>query len=530
MKKLIILILSFGFIIPLSAQKQKNAIAPESWFNLDLGQTKTPGVSTEKAYAEVLAGKKMDTIVVAVIDGGTDIFHEDLSEVLWTNKGEIPGNGIDDDKNGYIDDVHGWNFIGGKDSSINYETLELTRQYRKYKKMFEGKDTTKLTAAQEADRLKYRSLETQFYKGRAEYADLYNEYNLLLKEMDALREKANNPNPSTEIIEAWKPENKLHVQIRKILIMASKKNPKAFSSVYKSVERGVASLEKFPKYHYGLDFDPRYVVGDEPDDLINRFYGCAEVKGPEASHGTHVAGIIAASRLNSVGIMGISSTVKIMVLRVVPDGDERDKDVANAIRYAAENGAKIINMSFGKSISPDKKYVDEAVRFAASKDVLLVHAAGNDHKNLDVESNFPNPRFEGTTDTCSAWLEIGASGFNYDKTLPAPFSNYGERSVDVFAPGVDIMSTTPENQYAAFSGTSMACPVTAGVAALIRSCYPSLTAPQVRQIIMKSAVPVKHKVLVPGSKKKKVKFSKLCKTGAVVNAYQALKLAESMKP
>lgn len=528
MKKTLILFLALmatSFVF--SQNKKGGKKGPqENWFNLDPTADKAPGISTEKAYEELLKGKKPDTILVAVIDGGTDIFHEDLKEVIWTNPNEIAGNGIDDDRNGYVDDMHGWNYLGGKDSSVNYETLELTRQLKKYQTQFAGKDTTKLTPEEEQMRVKYREIEKQYQTERLEYCAIYDEYNAILKVMDEMRLKSGKKNPPLSMVEAWVPATKSQKGIKKVLVMLCKKNEENFSLLYQSVGNAVKSLEKYPKYMFNTDFNPRVIVGDNPDDLSNRLYGNADVKGPEAGHGTHVAGIIGAVRTNPYGMAGVCGPVKIMVLRVVPDGDERDKDVANAIRYAADHGAKVLNMSFGKSMSPQKTYVDEAIKYAASKGVLLVHAAGNDNKNIDVEPNFPNAISE-KGDTCASWIEVGASNYEFGKELPANFSNYGKKKVDLFAPGVQVYSTIPENKYASFNGTSMASPVVAGAACLVWSYYPNLTAAQVKYILLASARPVKNKVKIPGSKKK-VKFTELCKTGAILNVYDALKLAESM--
>jgi subtilisin family serine protease len=238
-----------------------------------------------------------------------------------------------------------------------------------------------------------------------------------------------------------------------------------------------------------------------------------------------VAGIIGAVRTNNLGVMGVANDVMIMSVRTVPTGDERDKDVANAIRYAASNGAKVINMSFGKGYSFDKKAVDDAVRFAMSKDVLIVHAAGNDNKNTEVDNNFPTRVYEDKTEA-KGWIEVGASGLKDDETLKASFSNYGKTSVDVFAPGVAINSTTPKSTYGEHDGTSMAAPVVTGLAALIRSYYPKLTAAQVKEIIMKSVVKISHNVVIKdGDTKKEVPFADICVTGGVVNAYNALQLA-----
>jgi subtilisin family serine protease len=247
-----------------------------------------------------------------------------------------------------------------------------------------------------------------------------------------------------------------------------------------------------------------------------------------AMHGTHVSGIIAGARNNGIGIDGIADNVRIMMVRAVPDGDEHDKDIALAIRYAVDNGAKVINMSFGKSFSPQKQWVDEAVRYAESKGVLMVHAAGNDGANIDTAYNFPTPVFKSDGNIATNWITVGASGDPKNGGLVASFSNYGKKNVDVFAPGVNIYSSVPTgNAYANESGTSMASPVTAGVAAFLLEYYPTLTAQQLKYIIEKSSVVTNVPVTIPGTDQK-AKLSDISKTGGLINVYEAAKLAESM--
>ncbi|HRO72206.1 MAG TPA: S8 family serine peptidase, partial [Saprospiraceae bacterium] len=288
---------------------------------------------------------------------------------------------------------------------------------------------------------------------------------------------------------------------------------------------------------YNPDFDPRKtIVMDDYNNPRERNYGNNDVTGPDPLHGTHVAGIVGAVRNNNIGMDGVATNVKLMSVRTVPDGDERDKDVANAIRYAVDNGASVINMSFGKGFGTHKDVVDEAVKYAASKDVLLVHAAGNSAQNNDVVASFPNAPYDKKTGflffkknrMAKNWIEVGALNYKDGEDAAAPFSNYGQTRVDLFAPGMKIYSTMPDNEYAELQGTSMAAPVVAGVAAVIRSVYPKLTAEQVKEAIMKSVTPLNHNVKVPGTKEIQP-FSKLSVSGGVVNLYNALVYASTMK-
>ncbi len=528
MKKSLLLFSLFIHVLLVNAQKQP----PANWYNLDLKKDKVFGVSTERTYNEILKGKSAKKVIVAVIDGGTDVSHEDLKSVIWVNSKEVADNNKDDDHNGYADDINGWNFIGGPDGkNVEQDNLELTRLYKTYKTKYEKKDTTQLDGAELDNYHYYLKLKKSFIESSEQYVKISNLYKKFLIGVDTLRKDLNvTQTVSLETFKNYNPTNK-NAQVVKSLLSKNKqfiKGTEAQVSIFEAfLKEMINQLSSFVDYHYNLDFDPREIVGDNYTNTNEKYYGNNKVSGPHGEHGSHVAGIIGAVRNNGIGINGVADNVEILVLRVVPDGDERDKDVANAIKYAVDNGATVINMSFGKAYSPYKEAVDEAVRYAHSKDVLLIHAAGNDNKNTDIKDNFPNDRMANYNQ--DNWIEVGASSWiKKKKLLPADFSNYAAENVDVFAPGVDINSCIPDNKYAVYSGTSMAAPVTAGVAAVIRGYYPHLTAAQVKQIILQSAIRVKHKVLIPGTKKK-VKMTELCKTGGVVNLYEAAKLAETYK-
>ncbi|HEY0896485.1 MAG TPA: S8 family peptidase, partial [Sphingobacteriaceae bacterium] len=357
-------------------------------------------------------------------------------------------------------------------------------------------------------------------------------YSMLNKYLDEVLAKMGKTNPTLADFETFKPENENQGRAVKIVKSELKKEPD-FAKFKKELDEALEYFDTQLKYHLNLDFDSRPTVGDNYENSSERHYGNNDVTGPDADHGTHVAGIIAAVRNNGIGIDGVATNVRIMSVRTVPDGDERDKDVANAIRYAVDNGARVINMSFGKPYAWDKAVVDSAVRYAMSKDVLLVHAAGNDGQNNDVEKNFPTKYYTDSAGLnigqAPGWIDVGASGWNNDESLKADFSNYGKKTVDVFAPGVQINSTVPGSKYEENDGTSMASPVVAGLAALIRSYYPELNALQVKNIIMESVTKVNPRVKVSeGGSNKRVSFSDLSITGGVVNAYNALQLADKV--
>jgi len=510
---------SLATISAVSAQSKPD----KHWYHSKPSK-KNMGISLTEAYGMGIPSKK--TIVVAVIDGGTDINHPDLKSVIWHNPGEIPFNNIDDDNNGYVDDTVGWNFIGGADGKmVGKDNLEATRVYKKLKDKFNGM-TEEQIAAQPEGAL-YEKLKSDIGMKSAMYKSIFDTYKDLDKNWTDIAMKTGKINPSAADIEAM-PVSAEQEKYKVSLVKAMKKTG-SFLSLKKELKSGLEQLDGMANYQYNLDFDPRAsIVGDNYSNSRERFYGNNNVSGPDASHGTHVAGIIGAVRGNNVGLDGVADNVRIMVVRVVPDGDERDKDVANGIRYAVENGAQVINMSFGKGYSWDKGVVNEAIKFAESKGVLLVHAAGNSSLNIDQELNYPNDSLGGG-EFAKNWIEVGASQPKA-KILATDFSNYGKNNVDLFSPGQDIYSTIPNNDYAYFNGTSMAAPVCAGVAAFVWSRYPELTAEQIKYVLETSTNKMKPsaKVKVPGSKESAL-FTDLSKTGGLLNASRALVQAENCK-
>lgn len=509
-----ILLLSFTTSLALaqssaSYQVKKDSLSEielQRWSHLDLLKDSIPGMSVDKAYNELLKDKKGNKVIVAVIDSGVDINHPDLKPVIWTNKKEIPNNKKDDDKNGFVDDVHGWNFLG-ESNLENYEFVRIL------KKGDDGSETYK--------------------KALADYEKKYNEIiqykepvDMLVKADKTIREYLKKESYTLQELKDVASVKYELFQSKRILLAYAEDTGENFRT----------ELEEFKDYVYdqlnynlNKNFDGRKILGDNADDLSTKKYGNNVVYSKsrkDSSHGTHVAGIIAQLRNNGIGGDGVATNVEIMPIRAVPNGDEYDKDIALAIRYAVDNGAKVINGSFGKDYSPHKDWVFDAIKYAESKDVLIVHAAGNDSKNIDVEPNFPTDEIEGK-EFANNVITIGAINQNYGDKMVADFSNFGATNVDVFAPGVKIYATIPENKYKYEQGTSMASPNAAGVAALIRSYYPNLKASQVKQIIMQSGTPIDLVVNV-GENSETKKFSEACVSGKIVNAYNALKMAEEM--
>lgn len=470
-------------------EEEKRQKAIPNWYN-----GKGPGMNTEKAY-KMVKKRTSSTVVVAIIDSGIDIEHEDLQGRIWVNEDEIAGNGIDDDNNGYIDDVHGWNFLGNANGeNANDIRLEMTRIYAKLDKKY-GKTPVELNSDAEIE-----------------------EYALYL-----------------EVKEKVESERAYASQVLPIIKQRYESAPE------EQKERLKGALDYFDtqlNVHYNPDHDGRAIVGDDPNDFSDTNYGNSDVEGPDALHGTHVGGIVGAVRGNEIGYDGVADNVRLMSLRAVPNGDEFDKDIALAIRYAVDNGAMVINMSFGKAYSPNAKEVYDAFKYADSKGVLLVHAAGNDHKNIDEEPNFPTSMYDFQDKKLDHFLTIGASTrYVKEDRLPAPFSNYAENGVDVFAPGMEILNTVPQSEYQELQGTSMACPMVSGAAAFLKSYFPKMSMKEIKDVLLKSATSYRGELQVmPGGSSRDEElqsdmadFGNMSVTGGIINLQEAVKMCLEME-
>jgi cell wall-associated protease len=476
----------------------------KQWHLLDLIKDSVPGMSVERAYEELIKGKKGATVIVAVIDSGVDINHPELKNNIWVNEDEIPNNGIDDDENGFIDDINGWNFLG----NCEQENMEYVRLQKKedplsdkYKKFEEQRQKNIQEKIEELSRINE-------FMSKAIYSDSIIK-NTLGKENYSLTDVENFSPKSFKLIDALLFQRSFQDRGLSILKLENYK------------KTALISIDK----HYSLDFNPRTIVGDNPDDLNDLGYGDNNVIGPfliGADHGTHVSGIIASNRNDNSGSKGIYNNLKIMVLRAVPDGDEYDKDVALAIRYAVDNGACVINTSFGKGYSPHKDWVWDALRHAEKNDVLIVNAAGNSSANIDpgMKKTFITDEDSGE-EMVSNFLTVGSSSSEYNQEQISVFSNYGKVNVDLFAPGDKIWSTIPDKNFDYHSGTSMAAPNASGVAAVIRSYFPKLSAAEVKRVLMNSGMPLFDRIKLPGTEK----FSKpeiVSRSGKLINLYNAL--------
>ena len=483
------------------------------WGHLDLVQDTVPGMSVDKAYNEIIKNKKGQTTIVAVIDSGIDIDHEDLDDVIWTNTKEIANNGKDDDNNGYIDDIHGWNFLG----DAYDEQLEYVR----------------LLASGDKSNPRYQEAQAEYEKDYQKYSSRKVQYDQILQQVvsadQAVSTYLKKDNYTQNDVNSIKTEDASLQQSISILKYVYSLDFETVSDFKKELSDAIVSISERLNFNLNKDFRGRK-TGDNPDDLSQKFYGNGNVKPvkKDESHGTHVAGIIAAERNNNKGVNGVANNVKIMSVRAVPNGDEYDKDVALAIRYAVDNGAKVINTSFGKYYSPHSDWVRDAIAYAGQKDVLIVNAAGNEGIDLDKKDVYPNDAIGTGLEVANNFITVGSLDPVYGSKMVSGFSNYGKINVDVFAPGEDIYSTFPENEYESIGGTSMASPAVAGIAALIRSQYPNLTATQVKQIIVDSGLPLTTKVIVGGDANNVQSFSVLSKSGRIANAYNALIMAEKI--
>ncbi|GGE08560.1 S8 family peptidase [Psychroflexus salis] len=501
----------------------------KSWSHADLLTDTIPGMSVNRAYEELIRDQEGETVIVGVIDSGIDNEHEDLASVMWVNPNEIPGNGIDDDKNGFVDDVYGWNFLG----DIVEENLEYTRIVRDFEDLY-GDDPSQ--ASQEEKTL-YEDAKAEYEKERKQSQTNYNRYLMLLTNLQRgeknLKTAIGVDQLSIDRVREFETDSTQLMNDKNFMLNIMTNAGENLEEVYSQLDNAMEYFQARLDSHFKKDLYARANnLGDDENDFSVTIYGNNQVSGPDpkkedAKHGTHVAGIIAANRTNDKGAKGVAQNVQILSVRAVPDGDEYDKDIALAFRYAVDNGAKVINTSFGKYFSTHPEKVMEAIKYAAEHDVLIVNAAGNEGLDLDEKQVYPNDQNpKNTTEIADNFLNVGSITPAYGKAMVSGFSNYGKLNVDIFAPGSQIYASTPLDTYEFLQGTSMASPAVAGVAALIRSYYPKLTAAQVKQVIMDSGLAFEGEVIVSGDPNKTMPFSELSVSGKIANLYNALILAD----
>lgn len=475
------------------------------------------GVNSEKAlyFLKSKNIKPVKQLIVGIIDSGVDTTVVDLQPALWSNSKEKQ-DGKDNDKNGYIDDLHGWNFLGTKDKSFNM-TSAGTEEYREFKRLFpkyKGIDSTAIK-----DTAEYAYYERMKRKaGIVNYIKFFG-YNAMKDEAYQLIDSILKATPGVQIdtltingLAHLPIENEKWIDACRMLFVDMYKGGKgALWEMVRGTHQKQFDLMKKRIDGIENDADKRLLMGDDLKNPEDRFYGNPTLQVDGCEHGTFVAGVIAGQGIKNADVTGIFPQAKLMIIRAVPDGDEYDKDIASAIRYAVDNGAKVINMSLGKYTSPDAAMVNDAIEYAAKKDVLLVQAAGNNKKDIDKTAYFPSAK-DKSGNTFANYLRVGAS----DKQgNPCLFSNYGKKEVDVFAPGEEITSVTVGNEYMKSQGTSVAAPVVSAVAAMIRAYFPKLKAWQVKEILIKSARPMQQQ--------------ELSVSGGIIDALKAVELAKDYK-
>ncbi len=522
----------------------------KAWYKKDYTQDGIPGISLNKWELDNKGKKNNNNLIVAVIDTQLDTNHEDLQGQLWTNPNEIPNNNIDDDKNGYIDDINGWNYLTTKSNNYTvWYNFESVRIIRKYRGKFEGK--------------KIEEINKEDHNNFKEYLRAVDRYeadrNYHKNWLEVLNYSANLFPKVKDTLKYFFPKEDYTYQQLDSLYTKYKTNDKTFRQRRLDNDKDLGALIDFMKLQidydqgslekiienreqvdslynksYNINFDHRNFIGDDPNKLENN-YGSNKlnltIKGIRKynTHNTEVSGIIAANPDNSTGIRGFSKNIKIMPLVTSCSGDEEDKDIALAIRYAVDNGAKVINMSFYKEFSLHLDWVLEAIKYAEKNNVLVVGIAGNDSLDIDSNPKYPNDSdYQNPREVSDNFINVGSITNKVDSTMVSSFSNYGKQNVDLFAPGSDVYTTIPDNRYQTDSGTSLAAPMVSGTAALIWLYYPNLSVQEVKQIILNSGSEYDIEVLVPNGDGKKVPFKELSKSGRVLNVYNAMKMAKEM--
>ncbi len=455
-------------------------------------------------------------VIVAVIDSGFDIDHPDLKDNIWINEKEINGvENIDDDNNGYVDDFHGWNFLGDSKAL----PLEATREYFRLKSLNTPETDTYFIKVKET----YEDKKDENTSTLTGISETLNEY---VNAENVLKEKNITTDPKKLMEISTTLKGKYQDAASMIL---------GIYMLYGTDKENLTKLEKQYRNKVKVLFDSNYVSDEFSETLLEKNYGNNNVSENKEEHGTHVSGIIASQKT------GQDPFAKIMCLRAVPnEGDERDKDIGNAIRYAVDNGADIINMSAGKYFSRFPEFVVDAIKYAEEKGVLFVISGGNEGVDISQIVTYPKKFTEenGSKKYFTNMIVVGASSWmkqwsvekdpenlNSKYDLAAPFSNYSDEVIDIFAPGADINSTVPGAGYKKLSGTSMAAPVVSGVAAILKSYFPQLSASQLKDVIVSSARQYEGLKVKLRRNPVKVLFSDLSKSGGVIDLINAFKRA-----
>jgi cell wall-associated protease len=532
-----------------SVKTELSSLELKTWYQKDYTLDGIPGISLDKWYNQNKKVQK-NTVIVAIIDTQIDINHEDLKGQLWTNSKEIPNNNIDDDQNGYVDDINGWSFTGTKSGGyVVWNNYEYVRIVREWGKEFKGKTEEQITVKDLPRYKEYLRALEMFETKQKYYKNWLRSLTFDVEVFPLVRDTLKHFFPKEDytykqldsLYKIFKINDKSYIKRRNsndrdlgALISYMIGNFKTNEKDLKTLMDKKTQLDSVVLKNLNVDYNERLEIGDNPN-ILEKGYGNNNISNNKAGHRpiqdhcTSMAGIIGANRINNIGVKGILQNVKIMPLNVSPSGDEHDKDIVMAVYYAVDNGAKVINMSLGKEFSMHKDWMFEAFKYAEAHNVLIVHSAGNFAYDVDKNQDYPSDvAFDGTPEICSNFINVGSTTYKLNEYFVSDFSNYGKENVDLFAPGEEIYTTASENSYKSDSGTSMATPMVSATAALIWSYYPNFTAKQVKQIILDSGTAYDLQVLVPGTKDKKVPFSELSKSGKVLNVYDAMTLAKKV--
>jgi cell wall-associated protease len=525
--RIIFSIILVFLIISCKTKRNFNSISNiKEWYYFDLSSDSIPGISLERAKQEQLINKKGKKVLLALIDGDIDTQHEMIKDYLWKNEYEIPNNGLDDDLNGYIDDLNGWNFWGNRNTAdINDKSqYEYVRIINKLDPYFKNKSIDNISSDSlamfqmylKAKKRYQKEYDTQIVEMRSFISELEEAY---YHQKDTILKVYPDLTFQIDSIKKIKSDNKRINTIKDNLIY--------YLNV--DIENGIEGLKRRLSFdencYLNFDFKDRFIVNDDVNDLFDVNYGNPKINYPNhfGNHGTSVL-----SQITSIFKFVDNKNLKIMTLLTAVYGNEHDKDIALAIKYAVNNGAQIIVFTMSKEFSSHNEWVKEAIEYAASKDVLIIKAAGNYGYNLSLNDYYPNDKNTDETEFVNNFINVGASTKNLNKNLIADFSCYSDKEVDIMAPGSEITIAIQNNQYEISDGTSFAAPIVAGIAALLKSYYPDLKAHEIKEILMESGTVIDLEVEIKDEQgnPKKVPFSSLSKSGKIVNAYQALVLAQ----
>jgi len=541
MKKYIGTIILLLFLVSCSLKKTNLQVT--FWQHQFSGINTKTSTSLQKLYEEKAVERTSSSIIVAVLDTQIDINHEDLKSQIWVNEKEIPENNIDDDENGYVDDIFGWNFVGKpKGGYFRYWNFECVRIIKKWDNYFKDKnyvhdDSVEYFNEYKRAKILYEA-ENKFYKNWLKSL-VYNVKNRPKVE-DTLRYFFPKEDYSISQLDSlynkYKINDKRYKQRRDdddqdlgALIDYMRVSMETGDRKFEDLIEHKNQKDSILNRNFNIEINDRLLIGDNPD-VLDKGYGNNKLNNNifQLNHSTEVSSIIAGQR-NNIGVNGFHNNIKIMPLCISVSGDEYDKDIAMAIYYAVDNGAKVINMSFGKEFSLNQKWVTDAFKYAEENNVLLVHCSGNNNFNVDINRYYPNDYdYFSKKELVGNFINVGSISKRTDSSMVSPFSNFGKENVDIFAPGEEIYVAKPNNQYGYDSGTSLAGPMVSGTAALIWLYYPKLTVHQMKSIILDSGVAIDKKVIKPGTKNEMVPFSELSKTGKILNTYNAFLLAKKV--